>query len=191
MSEETHRTVDTRTEHRPGGTGSGEPNGARGAERSRTITWHELERHAQAEAVAMSGLELLTAMKEDRLPASPIARLAGIEAVRIEPGDVVFESVADPSFDNPIGNTHGGFLCTLLDSAAASAVHTTLPAGVGYTSVEIKVSFLRAVRAGDRLLVHGWVTKPGRKVVFAEADIRGADGKLLATASTTCLILRG
>jgi uncharacterized protein (TIGR00369 family) len=85
---------------------------------------------------------------------------------------------------------HGGLVCTLLDSAAGSAVQSTLPAGVSYTSIEIKVNYLRPVHAqSGRLLAHGWVTKPGRRVAFAEADVRDADGKLVATASSTCLVM--
>jgi len=71
-------------------------------------------------------------------------------------------------------------------------VHTTLPAGTGYTSVEIKVSYLRPIHAHTgELTAHGWVTKPGKRVAFAEADLRDGDGTVLATASTTCLIISG
>ncbi len=87
---------------------------------------------------------------------------------------------------------HGGLVCTLLDSALGCAGHTLLPAGVGYTSVEIKVSYLRAVTPGNGTLVaHGWVTKPGRRVIFVEGDVRDAAGKVVATASGTCLVTGG
>nr|MDT0667655.1 PaaI family thioesterase [Micromonospora sp. DSM 115978] len=126
-------------------------------------------------------------MMEGRLPASPIGQLAGLEAVRAGLGDVVYRCVPDASFLNPMGVVHGGLLCTLLDAAAGSAVHTTLEPGVGFTSIEIKVNYLRAVRPGDVLTAHGWVSKPGRRVVFAEADVRDADDRLVANATTTCL----
>jgi uncharacterized protein (TIGR00369 family) len=85
---------------------------------------------------------------------------------------------------------HGGLVCTLLDSVAGCAVHSTLPAGVGYTSAEIKVSYLRPVRADTgKLLAHGWVVKPGRRLAFAEADVRSPDGKVIATASSTLLVM--
>ncbi len=78
---------------------------------------------------------------------------------------------------------------TLLDSAAGCAVHTTLPAGLAYTSLETKVNFLRAVTSDSgRLRAHGWVTKPGKRAAFAEADLRDAHGNVLATASSTCLV---
>lgn len=90
-----------------------------------------------------------------------------------------------------MGVVHGGLLCTLLDSAAPGAVHSTLPAGVGFTSIEIKVSYLRSVRAGDVLLAHGWVTKPGSRIASAEADVRDSNDRLVATASSTLLLIGG
>lgn len=139
----------------------------------------------------MSGHDYLTSMQQGLLPPSPIARLAGLEALRVDRGDVLFRCVADASYDNPMGVVHGGLLCTLLDSAAAGAMHSTLPAGVGFTSIEIKVSYLRSVRAGDVLLAHGWVTKPGSRITFAEADVRDSNDRLVATASSTLLLIGG
>ena len=79
---------------------------------------------------------------------------------------------------------------TLLDSALGCAVHTTLPAGVGYTSIEMKVNYLRAVHADSgELTARGWVVKPGRRVAFAEADVRDAAGKVVATGSSSLLII--
>jgi len=96
----------------------------------------------------------------------------------------------DESAYNPIGLVHGGLVCTLLDSVTGCAVQSTLPADLGYTSVEIKVNYLRPVHAGSgELHARGWITKPGRRVAFAEGDVRGLDGKVVATASSTCLIL--
>ena len=84
----------------------------------------------------------------------------------------------DESVDNPIGMVHGGLVCTLLDSALGCAVHSTLPAGVGYTSIELKVNYLRPVTAasGELGIARGWVTKPGRRVAFADGDVRDAQG---------------
>lgn len=99
-------------------------------------------------------------------------------------------AVPDESHYNPIGSVHGGFFATVLDSACGCAVHTTLPTGVGYTSLEIKVSFLRPITADTgKVTAHGWVTKRGKGVAFAEADIRDQDGRVLATASSTCLVI--
>jgi uncharacterized protein (TIGR00369 family) len=84
---------------------------------------------------------------------------------------------------------HGGLALTLLDSAAGCAVHSTLPLGLAYTSLETKVNFLRAITSDTGpVRAHGWVTKPGRRAAFAEADLRALDGTLLATAQSTCLV---
>ncbi|NMN97028.1 PaaI family thioesterase [Antrihabitans stalactiti] len=160
-----------------------------GAERSRTVTWND-PMPTIAAGLTMSGLDYLTAMLDGRLPASPIGRLVGIEGVSVSRGDVVFRCVPDESAYNPVGLIHGGLISTLLDSATASAVHSTLDAGVAFTTLELKVSFMRPVHAGQVLLAHGWVTKPGSRVSFAEADIRDADDRLVATASSTLLIQR-
>ncbi len=160
-----------------------------GEPRSKTVSWHDPMRMVDA-GREMSGLEYLTAMVEGRIPPAPISQLFGIRPTSVSTGDVVFTCVPDESAYNPIGVVHGGMACTLLDSAAACAVHTTLPAGTGYTSAEIKVNYLRPIHArSGELTAHGWVTKPGRRVAFAEADIRDGNGTVLATASTTCAIL--
>jgi uncharacterized protein (TIGR00369 family) len=161
-----------------------------GEEHRREVSWHDPSATLGLSAT-MSGLDYLTAMKNGRLPSSPIGMTAGMEAVSVAVGDVVFRCVADASFLNPIGIIHGGLLSTLLDSVLGCAVHTTLPAGTGYTSIELKVSFLRAVAPGDELTAHGWVVKPGRRVAFAEATLTGPDGKLAATANSSLLIMGG
>jgi uncharacterized protein (TIGR00369 family) len=162
-----------------------------GEPRSKTVSWYDPMRALEA-GQRLSGLEYLTAMAEGTLPAPPIGGLLGFRPVSVSSGDIVFRCTPDESTYNPIGVVHGGLACTLLDSAAACAVHTTLPAGTGYTSVEIKVSYLRPIHAHTgELTAHGWVTKPGKRVAFAEADLRDGDGTVLATASTTCLIISG
>jgi uncharacterized protein (TIGR00369 family) len=102
---------------------------------------------------------------------------------------VVFTCTPDESAYNPIGVVHGGLVCTLLDSVCGCAVQSLLAQGVGYTSLEIKVSYLRPVRADSGVLTaHGWVSRPGRRASFAEGDVRTPDGKVVATASSTCLV---
>ncbi|MQA26167.1 MAG: hotdog fold thioesterase [Micromonosporaceae bacterium] len=160
-----------------------------GEPRSKTVTWYDPLPAARAGA-AMSGRDYLQAMIDGKLPPPPISGVFDFRAVSVGEGDVVFTCTPDESAYNPIGVVHGGLVCTLLDSAAACAVQSTLPPGVGYTSAEIKINYLRPIH-GDtgEIIAHGWVTKPGRRIAFAEADVRDANGKLLATASTTCLIL--
>ncbi len=159
-----------------------------GEARSKMVTWYDPMTLA-ASAAGLTGLEFLQALRDGRLPPPPIASLVGMNPISVELGDVVFSCLPDESVYNPIGVVHGGLVCTLLDTVAACAVHSTLPINVGYTSVEIKVSYLRPVRGGVELTAHGWVTKPGRRVAFAEADVRDPSGVVLATASSTCLVM--
>ena len=131
-------------------------------------------------------------MIEGRLPPPPIAQTLGFTLARIADGEVWFTCEPHEAHYNPIGMVHGGLVCTLLDSALGCAVHTQLPAGVGYTSIEIKVSYLRAVSpASGMLTAHAQVTKPGRRVAFVDGDVRDAAGKIVATASGSCLIMGG
>jgi uncharacterized protein (TIGR00369 family) len=168
--------------------GSGMPDGTALPIRSKTVSWQDP--HALAAAGrTLSGLEFLGGMARRELPAPPIAELFGMTIESVQPGDVVFRCEPDESTYNPIGVVHGGLACILLDTVAGCAVHTTLAAGVGYTSLEIKVNYLRPIHGGTVLIAHGWVTKPGRRVAFAEGDIRDPDGKILATASSSCLIM--
>jgi len=162
-----------------------------GEPRTKTISWHDPALGA-ATAPSMSGLDYLRAILDGALPGPPIAHLIGMRMVSIGEGDAVFACSPDESVYNTVGSVHGGLVCTLLDSAAGCAVHSTLPAGVAYTSIEIKVNYLRGtnLRPGRpaELTAHGWVTKPGRRVAFAKGDVRDAAGTLLATASSACLV---
>ena len=113
--------------------------------RSKTITWHDA--HALAAAGrTLSGQDFISQIAQRVLPAPPIAELFGMTIESVAPGDVVFRCEPDESTYNPIGVVHGGLACVLLDTVAGCAVHTTLPAGVGYTSLEIKVNYLRPIR---------------------------------------------
>ena len=110
--------------------------------RSRLVTWHDPAWLTDA-AAALSGREFLQALVEGRLPAPPMAELIGARLVFVGDGEVRFAWTPDESTYNTIGMVHGGLLCTLLDFAAGAAVHTRLPAGVGFSSIEIKVSYLK------------------------------------------------
>ncbi|MGW0517281.1 PaaI family thioesterase [Crossiella sp. NPDC003009] len=160
-----------------------------GEPRTKTVTWYDPFALAKVGA-SLSGLEYLTGMVNGELAPPPISGLMGFRAVSVREGEVTFACTPDESAYNPIGLVHGGLVCTLLDSAAGCAVHSTLPAGVGYTSVEIKVSYLRPVHADSgELVARGWVTKPGRRIAFAEASVTDAAGKLVATATSSCLVM--
>ena len=112
-----------------------------------------------------------------------------MDVVDVGDGTITFRAHPDESHYNPIGMVHGGLVCTILDSALGCAVHTTLPAGTGYTSIELKVNYLRPVsRDSAPLLATGRVIKPGRRVAFAEATVVDKDGKEVATASGSLLV---
>ncbi|MEO6604147.1 MAG: PaaI family thioesterase [Aeromicrobium sp.] len=157
-------------------------------QQSKTITWVD-PRPQAARAMTMSGLDYLQAMSEGELPPAPIASHINLELVSVAAGEAVMAATPDESHYNPIGSVHGGFVATLLDSVCGCAVQTTLPAGTAYTSLDLNVSFLRGLTAETgRVVATGRVTKPGSRAAFVEADIRDANGRLLATATSTCLV---
>ncbi len=158
--------------------------------RSRTITWDDPLETFQA-AAGMSGLEYLRAIGEGRLPGAPIAQLMGFDGLEAEEGRVVFGALPGEYHYNPIGVVHGGLALTLLDSAMGCAVHSTLPPGAGYTTLEVKVNFARPItRDTGRIVCEGTVIHPGRTVATAEGRVIAEDtGKLLAHGTTTCLIV--
>jgi uncharacterized protein (TIGR00369 family) len=159
-----------------------------GEPRSRTVTWHD-PLVVAAGALERSGLETLEAIRDGVLPPPPIARLFTMDVVAVAEGRVEFRCDVDESAYNPIGVVHGGLVCTLLDTVAGCAVHSTLPRGTGYTSIEIKVSYLRSVHAASGpLTAVGTVVKPGRRVAFAEGEVRDAAGRTVATASSSLLV---
>lgn len=156
--------------------------------RSKTITWQDPLPTARLGA-SMTGFDYMTAIADGTLPGPPIAAHFGLRWEHIGHGEVVAVAEPDESLYNPIGMVHGGVAATMLDSVVGCAVHTTLPAGVGYSSVELKVSYLRAIHAGrGEIRATGRVVKEGSRIAFAEGEIRDAEGKLLATASGTCVL---
>ena len=159
-----------------------------GDSRSRTVTWHDPMITA-AGALERSGLETLEAIRDGLLPPPPIAMLMQFDVRSLEEGRVEFGCTLDESVYNPIGVVHGGLVCTLLDTVAGCAVHTTLPKGMGYTSIELKVNYLRPVHAtSGPLTAIGRVVKPGRRVAFAEGEVLDAQGRTVATASSSLLV---
>ncbi len=154
----------------------------------RTVTWADPASHAAA-APDMTGLTFLQAILNGQVPPAPICQLMSFSMVSVMEGEVAFRCTPDASMYNPIGLVHGGLVCTLLDSAAGCAVHSTLPMGTGYTSVELKTSFLRPVKAtGGDLTATGRIVKTGRRVAFAEAEVRDDQARLVATATSSCLV---
>lgn len=143
-------------------------------------------------AMTMSGLEIWRAIAAGELPRPPIGALMDFSLPEVEEGRIVFRADAAPWMLNPIGSVHGGAIATMLDSCVGCAVHTTLPAGVGYTTLELKLNYVRGVAAdAGPLLAEGTVIHRGGRVATAEGRLTAAsDGRLLAHATTTCLILQ-
>ncbi len=158
---------------------------------SKTVAWYDPMITAAAVA-RFSGVEFLRAIRDGQLPPAPIATLFGFQMRDIEVGRVVFECLPDASTYNPIGVVHGGLVCTLADTVAACAVHSTLDQGVGYTSIDLNVSYLRPVTTDSGLLrATGLVTKRGRRVAFCTAEVLDQTGRLVATATSSCLVMDG
>ncbi len=157
--------------------------------RSVQVTWQDPMPLAQA-AREMSGLEFLGKIVRGELPWPPIGRLMDFGPTEVGEGRAVFEVEPSEKHYNPIGVVHGGLLATVLDSAMACAVHSTLPAGTGYTTVELHVNLVRAVGADSgRLRAEGDVVHRGSRVATAQGRVVDAKGRLYAHGTTTCLIV--
>jgi uncharacterized protein (TIGR00369 family) len=140
---------------------------------------------------ALSGVEFMKGLGEGRFPRPPIAALLGFRPIEVEEGMVTFG--ATPGFDhlNPLGIVHGGYVATLLDSCMGCAVHSRLKPGQGYTTLELKVNFIRAVSPETGpVRAEGKVIHVGGQTATAEGRLIDESGRLLAHATTTCLIFR-
>src|SRR5277367_4388427 len=156
--------------------------------RERIVHWDDPSALAEASRT-MSGRDFLDAIRRGALPSPPISHLVGITFERVDDGRVEMVPTPQESQYNPIGSVHGGIIATVLDSVMGCAVHTKLPLGRAYTTLEIKVNYLRGVnRESGPMSAIGWVVHLGRQTSMAEASLTDARGKLFAQASTTCLI---
>ena len=157
--------------------------------RSLTVTWQD-PLAAFAAGKGLSVLDYMNEMIAGRIPPPPIARLMGFRIAQVGEGLAVFECEPGEQHYNPIGVVHGGLALTLLDSAMGCCVHTRLPAGTGYTTLEAKVNLVRAITAKTGLVrATGKVIHLGGKTATAEGRLEDAAGKLLAHGTTTCIIL--
>lgn len=142
-----------------------------------------------AEVAGLTGLEVMHKMLAGELPYPHIADTLDFGLVEVAPGKAVFQGTPQLKHYNPLGSVHGGWYATLLDSALGCAVHTTLPAGMAYTTAELSVNIVRAASAkSGPLRAIGQVLHSGRQLATAEARIVGPDGKLYAHGTTTCLV---
>ena len=158
------------------------------AERTRTFGWADPA--AQASQLGRrSGLEILQAMSNGELPPPPIMQLIDMAGFSAVEGSVTVLLDPQEFHYNPLGSVHGGVISTLLDTAAGCSVHSTLPVGVGYTSLDLSVKFLRPVTiASGRLTCTGTVLQRGRRTALAEARLTDAQGRLTAHATSSCMI---
>jgi uncharacterized protein (TIGR00369 family) len=157
---------------------------------TRTLLWQDPVPTAAAGA-EMAGLDYVRAIQAGELPPPPIAVVMNYSIVELDDGRAVFEGAPAEEHYNPIGVVHGGYAATLLDSALGCSVHTTLPKGVGYTSQTLEVKYIGAItRETGIVRCEANVVHRGRRSATAEARLTAQEsGKLLATGTSTCLIL--
>lgn len=155
---------------------------------SLTVTWRRPNADLSALA-GLTGLDFLRRMLTDPDAGPPIAALVNMRAVRFDLGMAVFEATPGECHYNPLGTVHGGWASTVLDSALGCAVHSALPAGSAYTTLELKVNLVRVITARTGTLTcEGRTIHVGARTATADARLFGADGKLYAHGSTTCMI---
>jgi len=142
-----------------------------------------------SDTVALRPIDQIRALMDGSSDYRGIAHLMDFKPVEVEEGLVVFEGHPTKAVYNPIGSVHGGYAATLLDSAMGCAVHTRLKAGQGYTTLELKIAYHRALNdTSGPVRAEGKVISLGRRAAFAEGRLLDKDGKLCATATTTCLV---
>jgi uncharacterized protein (TIGR00369 family) len=143
----------------------------------------------QSDISTLDGFEQLQAIFDGRLAGAPIADLIGLDAFGGERGAIHVELVARPEHYNPLGSVHGGIISALLDTACGCSVHSTLAAGELYTSLDLTVKFLRPVTVDSgRLRAEGEVLQRGRRTALAQARLYDSDRRLVAHATSTCMI---
>lgn len=142
-------------------------------------------------AMQMDGLSFLRNLLSKQFPAPPFAETSDIWPIEMEHGRVVFEATPSQKFLNPLGTVHGGWISTLLDSAMGSAVHSTLKPGHGYTTIDMTISFVRAVLpSSGKLRCEGKIIHSGGRIATAEGRVLDAADKLIAHGTETCLIMK-
>ncbi len=145
----------------------------------------------KSKTASMTGMELMQAVMHGELPNGPMAATCGYMLVALEPGQATLQGNPTESVMNVQGSVHGGWFASILDGAVGNAIHTMLPVGTGYTTLDLSVKMTRAIvpTAGARVRAIGKIIQVGRQIATAEGRIVGPDGKLYAHATTTCLIV--
>lgn len=157
--------------------------------RERRVAWEDMNVYRPSYETK-SGLEFLTELAEGKLPNPPMFELLGFRVVSVKEGEVTLEGVSGEHLYNPAGVVHGGYAATLIDTATALSVRSHQPAGGRITSVDLKVSFVRALTSNSgNVTCRGRVTHLGRKISFAEAVVKDARDKVIATGSASLISL--
>jgi len=138
----------------------------------------------------MTGLEFLQAMIEGHIPPASISKTIPMQPTEISEGSVTFKAQADHNHLNPLGGVHGGFAATVLDSVTGCAVHTMLPTGVGYGTIDLNVKMCRPIPKNHPLIATGKVINLSKNLGISEGKIIDEEGKLYAYATATCMIIR-
>ncbi|MFP6772948.1 MAG: PaaI family thioesterase [Alphaproteobacteria bacterium] len=155
---------------------------------SRTYDWADPRQTAQA-GQTMAGIDFLRAMMNGQLPQCAYQQTMDYDLVEVEDGRVVFAGKAAEYMLNPLGSVHGGYYAGMLDSALGCAIHSRLPAGQTYTTLEFKLNMVRAIPTDGRIIrAIGEVVHPGRKIATSEARLEDESGKLYAHATGSCMI---
>ena len=163
----------------------------RAGERTRTVRWTDPAR-VRVGLRGLDGYERLAAMKGDDTQSPPAVALLGLSLDELERGRTVFSVVAEELHENPMGTMHGGIVAVLVDTAMGCAVSSRLPANAGFTTLELKTNYVRAItQATGRVYAEGTVLHSGGRVATTEARVCDSNGTLYAHATSTCLILRG
>jgi len=157
--------------------------------RTRTYSWTDPQEIAEL-SKSMTGIDMLRGIMNGSIPPPPFAATLGIQPIYLEKGRVQFELVPQEYHFNPIGTVHGGVITTILDTVMGCALHTVLEKGFGYTTLELKINFTKAVtlRSG-RLIAEGRLIHVGKSTALLEADLKSEAGLLYAHGTSTCILL--
>jgi uncharacterized protein (TIGR00369 family) len=159
--------------------------------RSRTIVWTDPAR-ARFHGRELTGYERLVAIQRGELAPPPAAALLGLQLDEVEKGRTLFSMTADEMHENPMGTMHGGIVATLVDTAMGCAVSSLLPAAAGFTTLELKINYVRAItQTTGRVFAQGSVVHSGGRVATTDARVYDERGTLYAHATSTCLIIGG
>lgn len=159
-------------------------------ERTRTISWDD-PATGVAQAMNMSGYDYLQAMLKGDLPAPPLLKALDLQAVSFEKGVAVFSFIPQEFHYNPIGSVHGGVITAILDSAMGCSLQSLLPAGTGYTTLDLKINFLKAITLkSGQLTATGKIIHAGSRTALVEAQLTDETGKVYAHGLSTCMILK-